>query len=259
MKTQKERTLKLTYSDDEPISKKQLLCFVHNLSADIIRQKPLITWFTSGPNTFYTHGLAEGTLIQLESDGQGEIKFTYNRHGKTVYTAIETNGEVGNLDHIATLYSRVSIMAAPVSSHKAPSKPAESKSSKPDSCSMTIADVINSIDVDELVSTVLDEASMLSFRIASHCAERQRYEALIRSVVSYIEHLKPKESELLMQSFAVFSLKDGKRCGHLVTTPLSQLASCYVKFDEKYYGGLTPCQRNLKFASDFVINLLAGN
>ena len=259
MKTQKERTLKLTCSDDEPISKKQLLCFVHNLSADIIRQKPLITWFTSGPNTFYTHGLAEGTLIQLEANGQGEIKFTYSRHGKTVYTAIETNGQVGNLDHIATLYSRVSIMAAPASSYRTPSTPAESKPSKPASCSMTIADVINSIDVDELVSTVLDKPSTLSFQISRNCSERRRYEALIRAVASYIEHLKPKESELLMQSFAVFSLKDGKRCGHLVTTPLSQLASCYVKFDEKYCGGLTPCQRNLKFASDFVINLLAGN
>ena len=259
MKTQKERTLKLTCSDDEPISKKQLLCFVHNLSADIIRQKPLITWFTSGPNTFYTYGLAEGTLIQLESDERGGIKFTYNRHGKTVYTAIETNGKVGNLDHIATLYSRVSIMAAPVSSHKTPSKPAESKSSKPGSCSMTIADVMNSIDVDELVSTVLDKPSILSFQISRNCSERRRYEALIRAVVSYIEHIKPKEGALLMQSFAVFSLKDGKRCGHLVTTPLSQLANCYVKFDAKDYGGLTPCQRNLKFASDFVINLLAGN
>ena len=62
-----------------------------------------------------------------------------------------------------------------------------------------------------------------------------------------------------MQSFAVFSLKDGKMLGHMATTPLSQLANCYVKFDEKYYGGLTPCQRNLKLASDFVINLLAGN
>ena len=112
--------------------------------------------------------------------------------------------------------------------------------------------------MDELVVMVLDQPTILSLGVAHNSPEKARIEALIRSVVSFFQHVKPRETAVLMQSFGLTSLADGSHCGHLVTSPLPKVANAYVKFNERYYGGLSPAQRNLKFAADIVINLLVG-
>ena len=121
-----------------------------------------------------------------------------------------------------------------------------------------VGDVFRSIDVEELVAMALDNPTMLSLGVAKNCPDRARIEALIRSTVTFIQNVKPRESAVLMQSLGLKSLADGSHCGHLVTSPLPKVANAYVKFNEKYYGGLNANQRNLKFAMDIIVNLLTG-
>lgn len=76
--------------------------------------------------------------------------------------------------------------------------------------------------------------------------------------IPVIEHTKPKDVGLLVQGIGLQSLPDKKYCASLKSASLAQIANAYVKFNDAYYGGLHPEQRNLKFAKDIIVNLLDG-
>ncbi len=268
----KERILTLNCAEGEAVSKKQHACFVHNLIADTVRPEPLITWkrdtkAEAGCSAYYTNGLAEGTRITLRSlNDKFGVEFTYSRHGKRVYTAIETDGDVSCDMHLAALLHRV-ICAVTVAEtmQKTESLTQAMDSLRPqisesEQYHVTVGDVFRAIDVDELVAVILDQPTLLGIGIAKlrDCPERRRIAELIRATVSYIQSVRREESGILMQAFGLKSLRDGRICGHLVTAPLAQVANAYVKLDDKYYGVLNPNERNLQFARDVVVNLLAG-
>ncbi len=268
----KERILTLNCAEGEEVSKKQHACFVQNLITDALRPKPLIIWrrdpkAKAGTSAYYTNGLAEGTIITLRwfIDKSG-VEFTYSRHGKRIYTAIETDGNISCDMHLAALLHRVICVVTVAEATQKKESLADAmdsvrpKAPEPERYHLTVGDVFRTIDADELVAMILDQPTMLGIGIAKtgSCPEHRRIEALIRATVSYIQNVRRKENGILMQAFGLKSLQNGRICGHLVTSPLAQIANAYVKLDDKHYGGLNPNQRNLKFARDIVVNLLAG-
>ena len=271
MSTTQKRTLTITCGEGEAVERKHHTCFVSNLIADISKEKPLIQWrrSNSADGVIYcSNGLAEGTLmtIRMLTDKPG-AEFTYNRHGKLIYTATETGGDVNCNMHLAYLLHKVTCAVTMAEANKKPDLLAQMKETidnklqapQQELSAMHVGDVFRSIDVEELVSAVLDTPNFLSLGIAkSNCYERQRMESLIRATVSYLCNVKRRETGVLMQSFGLKSLADGKMCGHLVTSPLVQIANAHVAFSDKYFGGLGPNERNLKFAKDIIVNLLAG-
>jgi hypothetical protein len=167
--------------------------------------------------------------------------------------------------HMTALLSRVAMTVGLAEAVEKPNLLADTmKSIKPQEkelaqYSMTVSDIFRRVTADQVVDCILRNPSMLSIGITEDSDEWDRREALIRATVSYIQHIAPRETGLLLQSFALKSLKNGCICGHLVTSPLAEIANAYVMLDDKYYGGLNPNQRNLKFAQDIIVNLLAGN
>ena len=269
MSTQK-RSLTITCTEGNDVTKKQLTCFVHNLIADVKKTRPLVAWkrdpkAKTGENAYYTNGLAAGSYITLKElgDSQG-IEMTYSRHGNQIYKAVELHG--GDCDmHLASLLKNVASAVRVTEMLQASNPLAEKlksikdKYAKPaEELSITVRDVFRSIDVDMLVQETLDTPSMLSCGIAKNSPDRNRVEALIRAVASYIEHTKPKDVGLLVQGIGLQSLPDKKYCASLKSASLAQIANAYVKFNDAYYGGLHPEQRNLKFAKDIIVNLLDG-
>ena len=269
MTTPKQRTLTITCAEGEEVTKKQHICFVHNLIADINKDKPLIQWRRSNSKDgiiYCSNGLAEGTLmtIQMLTDRPG-VEFTYNRHSKRIYSALETDGDVNNHTSLSHLLHKITCAvtfaeAAQRRNHLAETwnaikaqypKPAE------EFC-ITVRDVFRSIDIDMLIQETLDAPSMLSYSIAKNSSERARIEALIRATASYIQNVKPKEIGLLVQGIGLQSLPDKKFCASLKSASLAQIANSYTKFPDYNFGGLHPDQRNLKFAKDIIVNLLEG-
>ena len=273
MTTPQKRTLTITCADGDEVTKKQLTYFVHNLITDTMRKKPLIIWkrdtkAAEGSNAYYTHGLAEGTLITLRgTQDKPGAEMTYSRHGKQILHAIEHFGDVNCDMHMTSLLHRVTCAVTWAEAAQKPAPLTQMKESidkklqapQQELSAMHVGDVFRSIDVEELVAAVLDAPNFLSLGIAkSNCYERQRTESLIRATVSYLCNVKRRETGVLMQSFGLKSLADGKMCGHLVTSPLVQIANAHITFSDRYYGGLSPNERNLKFAKDIIVNLLAG-
>lgn len=271
MSTIQKRTLTITCADGEEVTRKQHSCFVHNLVSDIMRPKPLIIWKRNpeaepGVRSYYTNGLAEGTLITLRSipDNSG-VEFTYSRHGKLLYTAIETQGDTRCDMHMTALLHRVAVTVGLAETTQKPNPLAETmkcikpQETEPAQYSIKVADVFRRVTADQMIDCILRNPSMLSIGITEGSNEWNRREALIRATVSYIQHIAPKENGLLLQSFALKSIKSGRLCGHLITSPLTEIANAYVSFDEKDYGGLSSAQRNQKFARDIIVNLLIGN
>ncbi len=273
-KTTNKRTLTITCAEGEEVTKKQHVCFVHNLIADITRPKPLITWKRDpkaeiGSRAYYTNGLAAGTLITLRGlDDRPGVEFSYSRHGKQLYTAVETydNTNITSDMHLATLLHKVICAVTMAEVAQKPNPLAEVMNSlrpkpEPKEYAINVGDVFRSIDVDELVSVVLDQPSILSigFSQSATCPERVRKEALIRATVSYLQNVKRNETGILMTGFSLKHLDDGSRCGHLVTEPLFRIANAYVAIQEdRYYSRLKPADANLQFAKDIIVNLLAG-
>ena len=269
MTTPKQRTLTITCAEGEEVTKKQHICFVHNLIADINKDKPLIQWRRSNSKDgiiYCSNGLAEGTLmtIQMLTDRPG-VEFTYNRHSKRIYSALETDGDVNNHTSLQHLLHKVTcaVTFAEAAQRRNPLAEAMSaiKAKYPqpaEDLSVTVRDIMCSVDVDELIAEILDKPSMLSFSIAKNSEERHRLEALIRATASYIVNTKPKKVDLLVQGIGLHSLPDKKICASLKSASLAQIANSYVKFPDYNYGGLHPDQRNLKFAKDFIVNLLEG-
>ncbi|MBO5921032.1 MAG: hypothetical protein J6Q48_01425 [Bacteroidaceae bacterium] len=271
MSTTQKRTLTITCTEGNEVTKKQLTCFVHNLIADVKKTRPLVVWkrdpkSKAGENTYYTNGLAAGSYITLKDlgDGQG-IEMTYSRHGDLVYKAFELYGVPDCDMHIASLLKnvatavRVTEMLQPRSPLAETMNAIKAQYPKPaEEFCIAVRDVFRSIDVDMLVQETLDTPSMLSYAIARNSPERARIEALIRATVSYIQNVKPKETGFLVQGIGLQSLPDKKFCASLKSASLAQIANSYVKFPDYNYGGLHPDQRNLKFAKDFIVNLLEG-
>lgn len=116
MKTINKRTLTITCADGDEVTQKQHNCFVHNLIADISKQKPLIRWRREqDPKEgiiYCTNGLAEGTLMTLQCLADKSIVFVYRRFGKIIYTATETNGDIQSDMHLAALLYHVAAVAA---------------------------------------------------------------------------------------------------------------------------------------------------
>lgn len=273
MNATQKRTLIITCGDGEKVERKQHTCFVHNLIADIKRAKPLITWKRDpkadvGINAYYSNGLSEGTLITIRglTDKPG-VEFTYSRHGKLIYEATELAGDVNCDMHLAMLLHKITcaVTMAEVTTKPAPlaqmKEAIDQKLQMPqkDLSSMHVSDVFRSIDVEELIVAVLDKPNFLSIGIAkNNCPERERLEKLIRATVAFLCNVKREETGVLMRSFGLQSVADGSHCGHLVTSSLAKVANAHAVFSDKYYSGLNPNQRNLKFAQDIIINLLAG-
>lgn len=268
MTTPQKCTLTITCTDGEEVTKPQHFCFIHNLIADASKAKPLIHWRRSNSKDgiiYCTNGLAEGTLMTLRmlTDKPG-VEFTYSRHGKLLYSAVETNGDI-NRKNLTQLLHKVTcaVTFAEAAQRRNPLAEAmnaiKEKYPQPaEKLSITVRDVFRSIDVDMLIHETLDAPSMLSYSIAKNSSERTRIEALIRATVSYIENTKPKEVDLLVQGIGLHSLPDKKICASLKSASLAQIANAYVKFSDVYYGGLSPEQRHLKCAKDIIVNLLEG-
>ncbi len=265
-----KRTLTITCAEGEDVTRKQHSCFVYNLMSDIMRPKPLIIWKRSPEaepgEAYYTNGLAEGTLITLRSiPDNSAVEFTYSRHGKLLYTAVETQGDTRCDMHMTALLNRVAITVGLAEAVEKPNLLADTmKSIKPQEkelaqYSMTVSDIFRRVTTNQMVDCILRNPSMLSIGITEGSNEWKRREELIRATVSYIQHIAPKENGLSLQSFALKSIKTGRLCGHLTTAKLKEIANAYVSFDEKDYGGLPPAQRNQKFARDIIVNLLVGN
>ena len=272
MSTTQQRTLTITCGEGEKVTKKQHSCFVHNLIADTMRPKPLITWnrdpkAESGSRAYYTNGLASGTLITLRGlNEQPGVEFTYSRHGKLLYRAVELYGDVNCDMHLAYLLHRVICAVTMAKASQQQNPLAETLNSlrpkpEPKTYAVNVGDVIRSIDVDRLVAEILDCPSLLSIGLpkSDSCHERARKEALIRATVAYLQNVQRKDTGILMTGFSLKHLSDGKLCGHLVTEPLARIANAYVEVQENTrYSCLKPADANLQFAKDIILNLLVG-
>ena len=130
MTTQK-RTLTITCTEGNEVTKKQHSCFIHSLITDISKAKPLIQWRRSNAKdgvAYCSNGLAEGTLMTLRmlTDKPG-AEFTYSRHGKLIYTATETDGDVNCDMHLAHLLHKVTCIVTLAEVSKKPDPLAQIK------------------------------------------------------------------------------------------------------------------------------------
>ena len=272
-KTTNKRTLQITCAQGEEITPKMLSCFVYNLNEDVRKENPIIKWaadlsFDDGLDAFYTNGLAVGTLIQLRMvvfDGKQGVQLIHKRNGKQLFCAVEFQGDTGNYDHLAALYHNVSMVVTKATLTKKPENK-ESLSSRvgvaapePEQYCLKVGDVFRKITDVQMIDYILKHPTILSIGIIEGSPEWFRLESLIRATVTYIQNVAPKETGILMSGFSLKHLSDGRRCGNLVTEPMSRIANAFVKIrEDKYYADLKPAEANLKFAADIVINLLAG-
>lgn len=274
----KNRTLEISHTSGLEVTKKEATCFTHQLIKDVSNPqgKRMYKWQLdnntgndAGSNAFCCEGLAEGSYMKLctvTEDGKSGIQFSFFKNGELWYKAVEFGGDSTNDMHLSCLHRLVKKIAqAPQPKAEPEQNPLKELAKKTKSMAPTVdeycikvGDVFRSIDVEELVAMALDNPTMLSLGVAKNSPDRARIEALIRSTVTFIQNVKPRDTAVLMQSFGLTSLADGSHCGHLVTSPLPKVANAYVKFNEKYYGGLNANQRNLKFAMDIIVNLLTG-
>ncbi len=260
-----KRSLLLSTSPTQPVSIEQLNCFVRGLTADAQRAKPSIKWKPESNNGFQTNGLTPGSLIKISTcchDGKPAFRLAYSRDGEQVVHAIETDGTPCKDSHLACLHRTVesAVKKAALYGTSMPEETAVSRKaseSKSDPYCMRVGDVLRAIDIDELVSKLLDQPSMLNLSITKNSPEWTRKEALIRSIATYLQSVAPRETGVLLDSWAL-KTPDGFVCGHLVTTPMARVANAHVQIDDKHYGGLTPKEANLKFAADIIANLMVG-
>ena len=267
MTTPQKCTLTITCTDGEEVTKPQHFCFVHNLIADIKRDKPLIQWRRSNSKDgiiYCSTGLAEGTLMTLRmlTDKPG-VEFTYSRHGKLLYSAVETNGDVNrkNLAHLLYKVTCAVTMAGATEKQNPLAETLESIKPKPEpeKHSLTVADMFRKVTASQIADRILRHPSMLSINVAENSPEFARLETLITAVVTYIQAVRPKPSGLLLKGFALKPVTGEPRvCGHLTLSKMSDIASAFVELDNQYYGGLKPAEQTEKFVADVVVNMLIG-
>lgn len=267
MTTPKQRTLTITCAEGEEVTKKQHICFVHNLIADINKDKPLIQWRRSNSKDgiiYCSTGLAEGTLMTLRmlTDKPG-VEFTYSRHGKLLYSAVETNGDI-NRKNLTQLLHKVTCAVTFVEAAQRRNPLAETMNSikpkpEPKKYSLTVADMFRKVTASQIVDRILRHPSMLSINVTENSPEFVRLESLITAVVTYIQAVRPKPSEFLLKGFALKPVTGEPRvCGHLTLSKMEDIASAFVELDDKYYGGLKPAEQTEKFVADAVVNMLIG-
>ena len=267
MTTPQKCTLTITYTDGEEVTKTQHICFVHNLIADISKDKPLIQWRRSNGKEgiiYCSNGLAEGTLMTLRmlTDKPG-VEFTYSRHGKLLYSAVETNGDVNrkNLTHLLHKVTCAVTMAGATKKQNPLAETMEAIKPKPEpeKYSLTVADMFRKVTASQIVDRILRHPNMLSINVAENSPEFARLESLITSVVTYIQAVRPKPRGLLLKGFALKPMTGEPRiCGHLTLSKMSDIASAFVELDNQYYGGLKPAEQTEKFVADVVVNMLIG-
>lgn len=267
MTTPQKCTLTITYTDGEEVTKTQHICFVHNLIADISKDKPLIQWRRSNGKEgiiYCSNGLAEGTLMTLRmlTDKPG-VEFTYSRHGKSLYSAVETNGDVNrkNLTHLLHKVTCAVTMAGATKKQNplAETMEAIKPNPEPEKYSLTVADMFRKVTASQIVDRILRHPNMLSINVAENSPEFARLESLITSVVTYIQAVRPKPRGLLLKGFALKPMTGEPRiCGHLTLSKMSDIASAFVELDNQYYGGLKPAEQTEKFVADVVVNMLIG-
>ena len=273
MKKTQERTLTITCTEGNEVTKKQHSCFVHNLIADAMRTKPLITWkrdpkVEPGTRAYYTNGLAAGTLITLRGlDAQPGVKFTYSRHDQLIYEATELAGDVNCDMHLTMLLHKVicAVTWAEAAQKQDPltqmKEAVDKKLQTPQQelSAIHVGDMFRKVTADQMVDRILRKPSMLSINVAEGSPEFTRLETLIRAVIAYIQAVRPKETGLLLKGFALKSVTGDRRvCGHTMLSPMADIANAHVELDERYYGGLKPAEQTEKFVADVVVNMLIG-
>lgn len=271
MNATQKRTLTITCTEGNEVTKKQHTCFVHNLIADISKPKPLIQWRRSNSKDgiiYCSNGLAEGTLmtIRMLTDKPG-AEFTYNRHGKLIYTATETDGDVNCDMHMTHLLHKITCAATMAEAAQKPAPLAQLKEAvdkklqtpQQELSATHVGDMFRKVTADQMVDRILRKPSMLSINVAEGSPEFARLETLIRAVIAYIQAVRPKETGLLLKGFALKSVTGDRRvCGHTMLSPMADIANAHVELDERYYGGLKPAEQTEKFVADVVVNMLIG-
>lgn len=267
----KERTLTLNCTAGEEVTKKQHSCFVHNLIADISKPKPLIQWRRSNSKDgimYCSNGLAEGTFMTLRMlTNKPGAEFTYSRHGKLIYTATETDGDVNCDMHLAHLLHKVTCAVTLAEASKKPDLLAQVRETIDEKCQKPqkeltgprVGDLFRRVTADQIVDHILRKPSMLSINVKEESPEFTRLEALIRAVVGYIQAVRTKESRYYLKGFALKSVTgDHHVCHHIMLSPMTDIASAFAELDDQTYGGLQPAEQTEKFVADVVTHMLIG-
>lgn len=273
MTTSQKRTLTITCADGDEVTKKQLTCFVHNLITDTMRKKPLIIWkrdpkAAEGSNAYYTHGLAEGTLITLRgTQDKPGAEMTYSRHGKQILNAVEHFGDVNCDMHMTSLLHRVTCAVTWAEAIKKPNPLAQlredidKKYQKPqkDLTGPRVGDLFRKVTADQIATRILRNPSMLSINVAENSPEFARLETLIRAVVGYIQAVRPKQPRYYLKGSILRSVTgDHRICNPIVLSNMVDVASALAELDSDTYGGLKPAEQTEKFVADVVSNMLIG-
>lgn len=271
MSTTQKRTLTITCTEGNEVTKKQHTCFIHNLIADISKPKPLIQWRRSNSKdgiVYCSNGLAEGTLMTLRmlTDKPG-AEFTYSRHGKLIYTATETDGDVNCDMHLAHLLHKVTCIVTLAEVSKKPDPLAQLKEDldkedpKPqkEPTGPRVGDMFRRVTAEQIVNRILRHPSFLSINVAENSPEYARIESLITAIVTYIQAVRPINSRYLLKGFALKSATGNPRvCHHIMLAPMSDIAGAFAELDDKVYGGLKPAERTEKYVADVVTHMLTG-
>lgn len=271
MSTTQKRTLTITCTEGNEVTKKQHTCFVHNLIADISKDKPLIQWRRSNAKdgvTYCSNGLAEGTLmtIRMLTDKPG-AEFTYSRHGKLIYTALEAYGDVNCDMHLMMLHHKITCAVTMAEASRKPDLLAQLREdvdkkyqeSQKEPTGPRVGDMFRRVTAEQIVNRILRQPSMLSINVAEGSPEFHRLETLIRAVVGYIQAVRPINSRYLLKGFALKSATGNPRvCHHIMLAPMSDIAGAFAELDDKVYGGLKPAERTEKYVADVVTHMLTG-
>lgn len=269
MTTPQKCTLTIACADGDEVTKQQHICFVHNLIADISKPKPLIQWRRSNSKdgiVYCSNGLSEGTLMTLRmlTDTPG-VEFTYSRHGKLLYSAVETNGDV-NCKNLAHLLHKVTCAVTLA-------EPAQKQNSledmmqllnlnipEPEEPTTKVADIFKQITADRLVEYLFENGpNMLTVGVVKGSPLWIQRENMVRAVVAYLQNVPRKDNGLQLIGFGLKRLSDGKIVGNLHSDSLTRVANASVKFlNSPYYVHLKPTEAVLKFAADVVIKMLTS-
>lgn len=268
MNTTQQRTLTITCTEGNEVTKKQHSCFIHNLIADASKAKPLIQWRRSNSKDgilYCSNGLAEGTLMTLRmlTEKPG-VEFTYNRHGKLIYTAVEENGDINCDMHLQHLLNKVTCAVAfseaaqrrnPFAEMMQSLKP---KAPEPEESGTKVGDIFRQITAEQLVAYMFENGpSMVTMGITQGSPIWIQRENMVRSLVAYIQNVPPKNNGFRLVGFGLKRLKDNQMCGLVTTVSLGRIANAEIKFQETtYYTCLKPTEAALKFAADIVSQLV---
>ena len=203
--------------------------------------------------------------LRMLTDKPG-AEFTYNRHGKFIYSAVETGGDINCNMHLVHLLHKVTCavtMAEVTPKQNSLAEVMQSlkpKIPEPEEPTTKVGDIFRQITADQLVEYLFENApSRLTVGIVKGSPTWKQRENLVRAVVAYLQNVPRKDTGIQMVGFGMKRLKDNKVCGHVATDSLSRVANAGVNFESSpYYAHLKPTEAALKFAADIVINLLIG-